>query len=101
RELERRNATSQIARLGTFCHAVPDRYLSLTDADLDVAARLWAQALNAGTPTASMDALDCDVILAAQVLNMGLPTSDVILATTNVGHLAQFVACDLWTNIKP
>lgn len=101
RELERLNATSQIARLRTFCHAVPDRYLPLTDADLDLAAQLWAQARNAGTPTASAEALDGDVILAAQCLNLGIPLSDFILATTNIGHLAQFVPCDLWTNIAP
>jgi hypothetical protein len=101
RELERLNATSQIARLRTFCHSMPDRYLSLTDTDIDLAARLWAQARNAGTPTAGAEALDGDVILAAQTLNMGIPTSDIIVATTNVGHLSQFVPCDLWTNIMP
>lgn len=101
RELERLNATSQIARLRLFCHAVPDCFLSLTDADIDLAARLWAQARNAGTPPASAEALDGDVILAAQTLNLGIPSSEFILATTNVGHLAQFVTCDHWSNITP
>jgi hypothetical protein len=101
RELERLGAASQIERLRTFCHAVPDRYLSLTDADLDLAAQLWARARNAGTPTASADALDADVILAAQTIGMGLPDSDIIVATTNVEHLLQFVPADLWTNIQP
>ena len=87
RELERLNAVSQIARLRAFCHAVPDRYLSLTDADIDLAARLWARARNAGTPTAGAEALDCDVILAAQILNLRLQAPDIILATTNVSHL--------------
>lgn len=99
RELERLNATAQIRRLRAFCHAVPDRYLPITDSDLDRAALLWAQARNAGTPTSSAEALDGDVILAAQALNLGLPTWEFIVATTNVGHLAQFVPCDLWTNI--
>ena len=58
RELERLNATAQIARLRAFCHAVPGRYLSLTDTDLELAAKLWGQVRNAGTPTASVDALD-------------------------------------------
>jgi predicted nucleic acid-binding protein len=39
RELERLNATGQISRLRAFCHAVPDRYLSLTDAHLELAAK--------------------------------------------------------------
>ena len=101
RELERLNASSQIARLRGFCSAVPGRFLSVTDADLDRAARLWARARNAGTPTASADSLDCDVILAAQALALNIPVSDFILATTNPGHLSQFVPCDLWTNIVP
>src|SRR5207247_11144430 len=83
RELERLSAIAQIARLRAFCQAVPDRYLSMTDADLDLAALHWAQARNAGTPTSSADALDGDVILAAQALNMAVPTTDVIVATTN------------------
>jgi len=65
RELERLGASSQIARLRAFCHAAPGRYLPLTDADINRAARLWADARNAGTPTASPDVLDGDVILAA------------------------------------
>lgn len=101
RELERLNATSQIARLRAFCQAVPDRYLPITDSDLDLAAKLWAQARNAGMATASDQALDGDAILAAQALNIGVPTSDFVVVTTNPGHLMQFVPCDLWTNIQP
>lgn len=101
RELERLNATAQIARLRSFCRAQPDRYLSITDADLDIAAKLWAQARNTGLPTASAASLDADVILCSQVLNMGLSLSGFVVATTNPGHLAQFVPCDLWTNIVP
>ena len=67
RELERLSATARIARLRTFCRDVPGRYLSLSDANLDLAARLLATARNAGLPTASLEALDCDVLLAAQV----------------------------------
>jgi hypothetical protein len=40
-------------------------------------------------------------IIAAQALDMGVPASDLIIATTNVGHLSRFVAADLWTNITP
>jgi hypothetical protein len=101
RELERLSATAQVRRLRAFCRAVPDRYLSITDADIDRAAILWAHARNAGTPTASADALDGDAILAAQALNLGLATSEFIIATTNVGHLAQFAPSDFWTNIVP
>jgi predicted nucleic acid-binding protein len=101
RELERLNATRQIARLRAFCRADPDRYLPVTDAHLEYAAKLWAQARQAGTPTASVDALDGDAILAAQALSLGVPTTDLIVAATNVGHLSLFVPADLWTNIAP
>ena len=101
RELERLRAASQIARLRAFCRASPGRYLPLTDADINRAARLWADARNAGTPTASPDALDGDVILAAQALGLGIPVSDFVIATTNVGHLSQFVPAVLWTDIAP
>jgi hypothetical protein len=39
------------------------------------------------------------MILAAQALTLGV--ADVIIATTNVGHLSRFVPADLWYNIAP
>lgn len=101
RELERLNATRQIARLRAFCHAAPDRYLPITDADLELAAKMWGQARNAGIPTAGADALDGDVILAAQALSLGLSGTDLIVATTNPAHLSRFVPAELWTSITP
>ena len=101
RELERLNATGQIARLRAFCQAEADRYLLLTNADLELAAKPWAHVRNAGTPTAGVDALDGDVILAAQALSLGVVTQDLVVATTNVAHLSLFVPADLWTNIVP
>jgi predicted nucleic acid-binding protein len=101
RELERMSATAQITRLKAFIFADPDRFIPLTTSHLEDAAKLWAQARNAGTPTASPDALDGDVILAAQALSLGLLPRDFVVATTNVAHLAQFVPANLWTNIIP
>ena len=100
REMEQRQATSQVERLKAFC-LLPGRFIPVTTAHLEMAARLWGQARRAGLPTASYDALDGDVILSAQVLSLGLPRSDYIVATTNVRHLARFVPADLWTNVKP
>jgi hypothetical protein len=39
------------------------------------------------------------MILAAQVLTLG--AADVVVATTNVGHLSRFVPTDLWQNVVP
>jgi len=100
RELEQREAASQIARLRAFC-LLPSRFIPLTTAHLESAARLWGAARRAGLPTASLQALDGDVILAAQALSLGLSPPDYIIATTNVGHLSRFVPCDEWTNIMP
>jgi predicted nucleic acid-binding protein len=100
RELEQRQAVSQIINLKAFC-LLPTRFLPLSTAHLETAARLWGDARRMGLPTASKDALDGDVILAAQALSLGLPASDYIVATTNPGHLSRFVPCDLWTNIVP
>lgn len=101
REMERRQATRQIAHLKTFTFLLPARFISLTTAHLEKAAQMWGAARNAGTPTAAREALDGDVSLAAQALSLGLPVSDYIVATTNPGHLSRFVPCDLWANINP
>lgn len=95
RELERRGADAQISRPEAFCRAKPDRFLSIEDADLRLAATLWARARNAGTPTAAPESLDGDVILAAQVPRSGASTANLVLATTNVGHLSRFVPAEL------
>jgi len=72
---------------------------------LRLASNLWAQARNAGTPTADPKELDCDVMIAAQALDYqsvhSLTPGEVVMASVNVGHLAQFLPADLWQNIKP
>jgi len=62
------------------------------------AALLWAQARQQGQPTAGDKTIDGDIILVAQAVTLDIP--DVVIATTNVGHLSRFVAADLWQNIK-
>ncbi len=58
-------------------------------------AQLWAEARRAGTPTADTKALDGDVILSAQAKLEELKGNEVIVVTTNIRHLSQFVdACE-------
>lgn len=38
------------------------------------------------------------MILAGQAMSLG--TGELVIATTNVGHLSRFVAADLWQNIE-
>ncbi len=101
RELVRANKARGIARLDAFNAAEAGRFLSVTDAALLRGADLWAQARNAGNPTADPRELDADVLIAAQALDTGLPFSEFVIATVNVGHLSLFAPADHWTNIRP
>jgi hypothetical protein len=38
-------------------------------------------------------------LLAAQALTLGVP--DLVIPTTNVGHLSRFVPAEFWQNIVP
>lgn len=101
REFERRAAVARIERMAAFTFSAPDRYLPITDDDLFQAAKFWAQARNAGTPNASVEALDGDSILAAQVRRLAHTDDQIVVATTNVKHLAQFVPAMHWTDLDP
>jgi predicted nucleic acid-binding protein len=101
RELLRAGKSASINRLDIFIVAEPDRYVPLTDADLYLAAQLWAESRRRGLPTSDPKELDVDVILAAQALNLGVPPDDLVVATTNVRHLSRFVNARLWTDISP
>ena len=63
------------------------------------ASQLWAEARNRGKLTANPEALDGDVILAAQALLVAEAGNEVIVATTNVKHLSQFVDAREWHKI--
>ncbi|MBC8181671.1 PIN domain-containing protein [candidate division KSB1 bacterium] len=70
-------------------------YLPLSTNIMLKAAELWAQARRQGRPTADLQALDGDVILAAQALQV-----NAIVATENVGHLSLFVKAMNWEQIS-
>lgn len=99
RELLRAKKRAGIARLDAM--KATARYLPITTDIMLHAAELWAEARNAGIPTADVHALDADVILAAQALSLGLSHADFMVATTNVRHLSRFVPAELWSNISP
>ena len=96
RELLRANKQLGLERLNEL--AVGFGYLPLTTAMMRDAASLWADARNAGLPTAHDAALDGDVILAAQARNA--PTAEiVVVATTNASHLRRYVDAREWSDI--
>ena len=95
RELLRANKVRGLQRLDALTKLL--EYLPLTTAAMRRAAELWAQARQTGQPTADDKALDGDVILADQALTLGV--TDVVIATTNVGHLSRFAPAALWSEI--
>lgn len=96
RELLRAGKAKGLERLDELARALG--YLPITTAAMRQAAAFWAQARQAGQPTAPDQALDGDVILAGQAA--ALTEDDVVIATTNVGHLSRFVAAALWHTIR-
>lgn len=103
RELTRLGKTASLRELDRWNAILSDRYLPLSDFALKHAANLWAQVRNQGLVTADPKELDCDALIAAQALEYremrGLSEAEVVVATTNVGHLSRFVRAELWLGI--
>jgi predicted nucleic acid-binding protein len=97
RELLRANKTKGIARLDNLAGSV--EYLAIITPALREAAQLWAQARQQGQPTAGDKTIDGDMILVGQTITIGVP--NIVIATTNLGHLSRFIAAELWQNIDP
>lgn len=97
RELVRENLEKSIQRLDRLADALG--YLPLTTAIMRRAAEFWAEARNLGRPTADDKALDGDVILAAQASAVASLGHEVVIATTNVGHLSLFADARKWEDI--
>lgn len=97
RELLRAGKTKGIERLDALKSHIG--YIPITTEVMLKAAEFWAQARMSGRPTSDHKALDADVILAAQAFVIGDEGDDVIIATTNVGHLSLFASAKLWHEI--
>ncbi|WP_254011876.1 hypothetical protein [Limnofasciculus baicalensis] len=74
-------------------------YLPITTEVILKAADFWAPRQE-GKPKADSKALDGDVILAAQAALIAEEGNEVIIATTNVAHLSQFVDAREWRLIQ-
>lgn len=94
RELLRAGKTRSVAVLDRYKATLG--YVPITTEAMLVAADFWATARRQGKPTAPDPALDGDVILAAQAVVLGRGGDDVVIATTNVGHLSRFVPAREW-----
>lgn len=98
RELIRAEKTPSVARLDELKQALD--YVPLTTDAMLQAAQFWATARQQGKPTAPDLALDGDMILAAQAAVLGRGGDDVVIATTNVGHLSRFVPAQEWQYVS-
>lgn len=99
RELLRAGKTNSVRKLDGLKAIL--RFLPISTPAMLLAATLWSQSRQSGLPTGDPKKLDIDVILAAQALTLGVPAGDLIVATSNVSHIARFVPADLWSNITP
>ncbi|MFP4440846.1 MAG: type II toxin-antitoxin system VapC family toxin [Chloroflexaceae bacterium] len=97
RELLRAGKTQGVRRLDAFKATIC--YMPLTTTIMLRAAEFWALARKQEKPTADDKALDGDVILAAQARVLQEQGECVVVATMNVGHLAQFVTAQHWRTI--
>jgi predicted nucleic acid-binding protein len=95
RELLRAKKMKGIAHLDALVPLL--EYLPITAAAMRQAAVFWAQARQQGQPTAGDKTIDGDMILAAQAMTLGL--TDVVIATTNIGHLSRFAPAELRQNV--
>jgi predicted nucleic acid-binding protein len=98
RELLRAGKVAGIRRLDQLKATIT--YRPITTEVMLKAAEFWAEARRRGRPTADPKALDGDVILAAQATLVADEGNEVIIATTNVGHLSQFVDAREWRLIQ-
>ncbi len=98
RELLRGNKQESIARLNLLRTGL--EYLPITTPAMEQAAVFWAQSRQQGLPTSHDAALDGDAILAAQAATHPEGGENVVIATTNVDHLARFVPAKLWHEIS-
>jgi predicted nucleic acid-binding protein len=97
RELLRANLLKSVRRLDHLTQTL--EYIPIQTDTMLLAANLWAEIRKRGQPTADPKALDGDVILAAQAQILANETAEVIIATTNVGHLIRFATVLNWQDI--
>lgn len=99
RELLRAGKAESVRRLDAFLAADAGRLIRIDSAALRRAAELWADARRAGLPTADPKELDVDVVQAAQLHALGCARADLVIATSNVGHLSRFWRAEPWDKI--
>jgi hypothetical protein len=75
-------------------------YAPITTPVMLKAAECWAAARNMGRQSAGDASLDADMILVAQALVPVRDGDEIVIATTNVRHLALFAPARMWRDIN-
>lgn len=99
REYVRRKAIEPLEKLDALKKTL--EYIPINTLMMHRAADLWAHARNMGRPTADQNELDVDVILAAQGQYIAAGEDNLVIATSNVGHLSIFADARLFEDIPP
>lgn len=99
RELVRLGSQIQLERLDELTRDLD--YAPITTPIIIRATGLWATARQQGRPTADPKALDGDVILAATAIEISEAGTRVVVASSNVAHLARLVDARDWDRIPP
>lgn len=100
RELLRAGKTRSVVVLDRYKETLG--YVPLTTEAMLRAAAFWSDVRREGKPTAPDLALDADAILAGQAATLVSSGEDeIVVATTNVGHLSRFVPAEEWQEIRP
>jgi predicted nucleic acid-binding protein len=97
RELLRTGLTKSVRRLDELQSSLG--FLPITTGAMRKAAEFWADARRRGRPTAHEKTLDADAILAGQAATLSI--GKVVIATSNLRHLARFVPAENWQDISP
>jgi predicted nucleic acid-binding protein len=97
RELIRSDNLGGIARLDALKLRLS--YLPISTRVMLTAADLWASARKKGRKSADDTALDADMIIAAQAVVLVAAGNEVVIATSNVRHLALFASAKPWREI--
>jgi hypothetical protein len=92
RELLRIGARAKLRRLAGMRQRF--ELIDITQDVLETAADFWAILQQTGLPTAGSESLDADAILAGMAATVGRPGDLVLVATSNIKHLARFPGID-------
>lgn len=77
-------------------------FLPVTQAVLEEAAQVWAEAMYQSMPMTNPERLDADAIVCAhwRLLERDNPGRTVVIATTNLRDLPRFALAVEWKNIR-